>query len=562
MPRKKSKKNSQYTGRFYSLVVLLGLLVGVLVWRLVNLTIVDRQFLQSQGDARSIRVIDIPAYRGMIKDRNGEPLAVSSPVQSIWANPKDFDVHSPKLTQLAKLLERPVADIVHQINKSQTKEFVYLKRGLEPDLALKIKALNIPGVNLQKEFRRYYPEGEVVSHVLGVTNIDDQGQEGLELYYNDWLRGVPGKKRVLKDRMGHVVQDISLIQAPSPGHDLTVSLDRRIQFLAYRELKDAVTRHKATSGSLVVLDIDTGEILAMVNQPSYNPNNRVAITMSQYRNRAVTDMFEPGSVIKPFSIASALDTHQFSSQTRIDTNPGWMMVAGKTVRDLHNYGDITVSEVLQHSSNIGVTKMILASPPQQLWSLLHRVGFGQSTGIGFPGEAPGSLSEHRVWSPFVLATLGFGYGVSVTTLQLARSYAVFGHSGKIVPTTLLLGEKTGDAKEVLQPQIAKEMLDMLTEVVENPKGTGGLARVSGYTVAGKTGTARIAKQGGYEAKRHVGNFVGIAPTSKPRLVVAVVINDPQVGYYGGAVAAPVFSKVMAGALRIMNIPPDKAEATG
>ena len=393
------------------------------------------------------------------------------------------------------------------------------------------------------------------AHVLGFTNIDDQGQEGLELAYNDWLKGIPGQKRVLKDRFGHVMADLTRLQDPHPGNDLALSIDRRIQYIAYRELEKTVTEFKAASGTVVVMDPKTGEILAMVNHPSYNPNYRLATPVAAMRNRAATDVFEPGSVIKAFSVANALQGNLYHPESIIDTRPGWISVGGHLVRDIHSYGVLTVTGVLQRSSNVGVSKMTLAFPPQQLWESLHRVGFGELTESGFPGESPGVLPTNRSWRPFAIATMAFGYGLSVTALQLAHAYTVFANEGQLVPVSLLRVSGHPHTQSVMDPKIAREMLTMLEAVVEKG-GTGTTAKVSGYRVAGKTGTARIAGQSGYESKHHISSFVGIAPVMDPRLLIVVVIHDPQGQYYGNIVAAPVFARIMQASLQLLNVPMD------
>ncbi len=546
-----------FTWRYILLISVLILCLLGLTWRMVDLTRLDQAFLKNQGNARAVRTIDIPAYRGMITDRNGEPLAISTPVESVWANPQDFDFQNNQLTKLASLLDLNEQDMIALIKKAGEREFIYLKRGLDPSIAAQIKTLNIPGVNLQQEFKRFYPEGEITAHLLGFTNVDDQGQEGLELEYDGWLHGVAGKKRVLRDRLGHIVQDLATIREPRPGRNLVLSIDSRIQYLAYRALKDAVTDNKAKSGSIVVIDPLSGEVLAMVNQPSFNPNSARKIHDSHYRNRAITDVFEPGSVIKTFSIASVLDSGKYTPLSTVNTSPGHFLIDGNPVRDEHNLGVISVTQVLQHSSNVGMSKMTLALPPQQLWGLLHRVGFGERTDSGFPGESAGVLVNHRIWRPFVLATLAFGYGISVTPLQLAHAYSVFANNGKLVPVSLLRINENPKAKQVMDANIAQQMLTMLKAVVATG-GTGTRADIQGYSVAGKTGTAQIARPGGYEKHHHIATFVGIAPTNNPRLVVVVMIKDPGAGvYFGGLVAAPVFAKVMAGALRILNVPPDQ-----
>ncbi|KTC94970.1 peptidoglycan D,D-transpeptidase FtsI family protein [Legionella feeleii] len=533
------------------------LLLAVLVWRMLDLTVLHRQFLLGQGEARSIRTIDIPAYRGMITDRQGSPLAVSTPVQSVWVNPKVFSPNAKQLAALSRLLNAPSQRIVARVRRASSREFLYLHRQLPPTLAKKIEQLKIPGVNFQQEFKRYYPEAESTAQLIGFTNIDDAGLEGLELAYQDWLMGINGKKRVVKDRTGQIVDELGVLKEPRPGHDLPLSIDKRIQYLAYHELQLTLEKFAAKSGSVVVVDAQNGEILAAANYPSFNPNARGRYTRDSYRNKAITDVFEPGSVIKPFSIASALGSGLVKPEDIIDTRPSWMIVHGHTIRDVHNYGVLDVTGVLQHSSNVGVTKMILLSPPEQLIGLLQRSGFGQRTESGYPGESDGAMVKAKDANPFVLATLGFGYGLSVTALQLAKGYLIFANKGRLLPITLLHNETTTAGEQVLDEKTASQVLAMMEAVLGN-EGTGKLARIPGYRVAGKTGTARIAGKNGYEANRHIASFVGIAPVSQPRLVVVVVIHEPtRNSYYGAAVAAPLFAQVMSGALRILEVPPDK-----
>lgn len=549
-------KKTNHRVRFFTVCFFFLVILAALLWRMVVLTVLDRPFLQGQGNARSLRVIDIPAFRGMILDRNGAPVAVSTPVQSIWVNPKLFHPEHHQLKQLAKLLDIPAKNISSHIQSVNQRGFVYLKRQLPPAVAQKIEELHIPGLNFQQEFKRYYPDADSMAQLLGFTNIDDDGIEGLELAYQNWLFGEPGKQRVLKDRTGHVIDDLGIIQEPRPGKDLQLSIDRRIQFFANHELQETLTKFNAKSGSVVVLDTETGEVLAIANLPSFNPNVRGRYTLDSYRNKAITDTFEPGSVMKPFSIASALESGQYTPDTIIDTNPSWMVVHGHTIRDIHNYGVLDVRGVLQHSSNVGVSKMALSSPPEQLINLLMRCGVGMRTESGYPGESDGSIVKAKDANPFVLATLSFGYGLSVTTLQLAKMYSIFAREGKLYPIRLLHYEANEPGTEVLSPKISNQVLEMLEYVVN--EGTGIPAKVSGYRVAGKTGTARIAGKKGYSERRYIASFVGIAPVSKPRLVVAVVINEPSLSaYYAGQVAAPLFAKVMGASLRILDVEPDQ-----
>ena len=543
--------------RFYLILALVILVALALVVRVFDLTILNQHFLKKQGDNRVLRMVNTPAFRGMILDRNGTPLAVSTTVYSAWMNPKELVPTKSTVASLARLLKITPVELASDVKAKQKKmrEFAYLKRGLSPEVANQIKALNIPGLYTQEASHRYYPEGEMMAQVIGFTNVDDNGQEGLELAYDRFLRGEPGKKWVIKDRLGRVISDVKQVQEQVAGKDLTLSLDRRIQYLAYRELLNAVTKTQAASGSVVVLDARTGEVLAMVNQPSFNPNNRTGHIIGALRNRAVTDTFEPGSTIKAFSMASAMETGKFHPDTVIDTDPGWMRVGRNVVKDEHNNGPLTVTEIMQKSSNVGVTKMVLGVQPDQLWRLLSRVGFGEITGIGFPGEQSGSLVRHHPWGAFTLATLAFGYGLSVTTLQLARAYSVLANDGIRRPVSLLklANAPAGDA--VMNAKVAQQMLGLLESVVMR-KGTGHLARIPGYRVAGKTGTARMAGLHGYQ-KQYVASFVGIAPVSQPRLIVAVVMNDVRgKRILGGQIASPVFEKIMEESLRILNVPPD------
>lgn len=563
----KNKQKGQKVKRHFARLVVLGLffccILAALIARMVDLTILHRQFLQGQGDARSLRIIDIPAHRGMITDRNGTPLAASTPVESLWLNPKEFAPDAAQLKILADFLHVSAKTLVKKVIQAKNREFIYLKRQIPPNAVKKILALKIPGLNVQEEFKRYYPEGDSVSQVLGFTNIDDQGIEGLELVYQNWLMGVVGKRRVLKDRTGQIIEDLGMIKAPRPGNELRLSIDRHLQYLAYSALMNTLDEYAAKSGTVVVVDTRNGEILAMANGPSYNPNARGLYSHDSYRNRAVTDTFEPGSVIKPFSIASALESGLFTPETIIDTNPGWMSVHGRAVRDIHNYGVLDVSGVLLHSSNIGVTKMVLASPPELLIGLLQRAGFGQRTETAYPGESEGTMIRVKDANAFVHATLSFGYGMSATPLQLIKAYLVFANQGNLIPITLLHNDRPAPPIPVMKAKTAEQVLTMMEAVLNGEGGTGRTARVAGYRVAGKTGTSRIAGKNGYQEKRYIASFVGIAPVSNPRLAVAVIIHEPsRKGYYAAAVAAPLFSKVMGDALRLLDIPPDAPTAGG
>ncbi len=538
--------------------VLLVLISGMisLAGRAVYLQHYEAEFLREEGDARHLRVVNISAHRGMITDRNGEPLAISTPVDSVWANPQETLQASEELYELAKLLGLSKDDLNRRLANRSSKAFMYLKRHVNPDIATQVMALDVPGVNLQREYRRYYPMGEVTAHVLGFTNIDDQGQEGIELSFQEWLDGEPGAKWVVKDRLGRVVENVARIKAPSPGKDLQLSLDKRIQYLAYRELKAAVLKHKAQSGSVVVVDAYRGEVLAMVNQPSFNPNNRRNLRGRLARNRAVTDVFEPGSTVKPFTIAAALEVGRFKPRSVINTSPGWYVVRGHTIQDQHNYGTISLAKVISKSSNVGASKIALSIPAKSLWDTFRQVGFGAVTDSGFPGESAGLLSDFTRWRRIERATLSFGYGLSTTTLQLAQAYAVLANDGLRPEISFLVADKAPQTQRVLSVRTSRQLRKMLEGVV-SADGTALSASVDGYRVAGKTGTVHKSTPGGYAKDRYVSVFAGMAPASKPRLVIVVMVNEPNNGdYYGGAVAAPVFSNVMSGALRLLNVPPD------
>ncbi len=547
-----------YPARRGLLLGMLLLAVLVLLWRIVDLQVLRKDFLQYQGDARHLRVVQVAAHRGMITDRHGETLAMSTPVDSVWANPKELSMDHQQQSALAKLLGVSTDQIQEKLASRGGREFVYLKRHVLPQLAHKVMQLGIRGVSLQREYRRYYPTSEVIGHVIGFTNIDDLGQEGIELAYNDWLKGTPGSKRVIKDRLGHIVENVESISASRPGRDLSLSIDRRLQYIAYRELKAAVQKHKARSASLVLLDVQSGEVLAMVNQPSFNPNNRKERNGNRFRNRSVTDVFEPGSTIKPFTILTALESGRYLPNTPVDTSPGTLKIGKNTVHDTRNYGRIDVSTVIQKSSNVGISKIALSLEGEQLWDMLSRVGFGSVTSSGFPGESSGRLSDYRNWHDIERATLSFGYGMSATALQLAQSYAVIASDGiRRQLSFIYSGENTvAEGQRVVDRQYARQVRKML-ELAVGDEGTGSLARIPGYRVAGKTGTVRKSGVGGYQQDRYIAVFAGMAPASQPRMVMVVVINEPSNGeYYGGHVAAPVFSRVMFDALRLMNVPPD------
>jgi cell division protein FtsI (penicillin-binding protein 3) len=540
-------------GRLYAFLLAFLLCSVALVARAVNLQVMETEFLQTQGEARFLREVTIPVRRGNILDRNGEPLAVSTPVDSVWVNPGELLQTPEGIKPLAAALNVDADEIERRLTQRASREFVWLRRRLHPKVAAQIEALGLQGVFLQKEYRRFYPAGEVAAHLIGFTNIDDVGQEGLELAYNDWLQGKPGLKRVIRDRLGRTVEHIEIVRESVQGHDLSLTIDRRLQYLAYRELKRTVLKHGARSGSVVVLDIQSGEVLAMVNQPSYNPN-QPNIDSDGLRNRALTDVFEPGSVMKPFAVASALEAGLVTPSTPVDTTPGNIRVSGHTISDHHNYGPIDVTRIITKSSNVGATKLALELEPEHMWNTYDRFGFGDVTGTGFPGESAGVLRNYRRWHRVEQATLSYGYGLSVTALQLATAFATLADEGRLRRPSLIQGA-TNPAISVIDPQIARQVAAML-ETVTGPEGTGKAARVENYRVSGKTGTSRKASASGY-ASRYIASFAGFVPSSEPRLVGVVAINDPTGNqYYGGQVAAPLFSKVMAGALRLLNIPPD------
>ena len=544
--------------RVYALLVIFLLCSVGMIARAVNLQVMETEFLQEQGKARYLREVGIPTTRGIISDRNGEALAVSTPVDSVWVNPRELLQVPEKIRPLAQVLGADPDDIERKLNQRSAREFVWLKRRLHPETAAKVEALKIPGVSLQKEYRRFYPAGEVAAHLIGFTNIDDVGQEGLELTYNEWLSGEAGSKRVFKDRLGRTIEEVELIRAASPGKDLQLSIDRRLQYLAYRELKRTVLRHGAHSGSVVVLDSDTSEVLAIVNYPAYNPNKPGTEDSDGLRNRAVTDVFEPGSVMKPFAVTSVLEHGVAGAGTIIDTSPGTMRISGHTIRDTHDYGVLDVTGLLTKSGNVGVATLALELEAEQMWDTYNRYGFGEATGTGFPGESAGVLRNHRRWRRLEQATISYGYGVSATALQIAQAYAVIANDGRLRHPTFIR-EAINPAMSVVDPALARQVAAML-ETVTGPEGTGKQARVANYRISGKTGTSRKASASGY-ANRYIASFAGFAPSSDPRLICVAVINDPTGDfYYGGQVAAPLFAEVVGGALRLMNVPPDDYSA--
>ena len=544
-----------WRARLLLLLVFFGFLV--LAARAFYLQGLRNDFLQHKGETRYARVVEISAHRGMVTDRNGEPLALSTPVESVWAAPGDADLSVEQRAKLGRLLGMDAAELRRKLAASD-RDFVYLKRQLPPEQAAKVVQLNLPGVFLQREYRRYYPAAEVTAHVVGVTGVDDNGQEGIELAYQDWLSGKAGSRRVIKDRLGRVVEDIESIRAPQQGRELALSIDQRIQYLAFRELKSAIALNEAKAGSLVVLDVTTGEVLALANWPTYNPNNRDTLKAGRSRNRAVVDLFEPGSTLKPFTVAAALESGRVGPGSMIDTGGGRYTIGNRTIHDAHPEGMLTVAQVIQKSSNVGSAKMALAMAPQKLWAILSDVGFGAQTKVGFPGEATGRLRAYQTWKPIEQATMSYGHGISVSLLQLARAYSVFATNGELKPLTLVKRDQPIEGKAVISARTALAVRKML-EMVTQPGGTATRAQVAGFRVAGKTGTAHKLIGATYASDRYVSSFVGFAPASNPRLVIAVMLDEPGgKSYYGGEVAAPVFSAVMAGALRLLGIEPDAA----
>lgn len=557
-----NKYKDKYNWRLPILSSLLFIALLGLFGRILYLGIIKHKFLLGQSNMRSVRDINMPAHRGMIVDRNGKPLAISIPVASIWVNPKIFNASSEQINQLSDLLNMPVAVLYSKITKQKHREFIYLKRAVPSETAAKISELHIVGIAAEKSYKRYYSEADAMAQVVGFTNIDDIGQEGLELAYDSWLRGTQGKMRVVKDCLGNIIANLGIVTEPKQGHDLVLSIDRRIQYLAYQELKKTIDKYNAEYGSVVVMKVKTGEILAMANFPSYNPNNREGVFVGRIRNKAITDMFEPGSTIKALTIANALNSGKYTPDSIIDTGSGSIMVEGhlKHEHKFHHYGALTITDVLKKSSNVGVIKMTLALPSNSLPGLLKRVGFGASTQSGFPGETLGSLPNYAHWRPHALATLAMGYNVSVNLLQIAQAYAIIAAHGLVRSVTFLKNDSIMSGKQVLSQKVCHQVLTML-ETVLDIGGTGRQAQIPGYRVAGKTGTAHIAKQGGYYSDRYFATFVGIAPVSDPQIVIAVMIKDPRGAHFeGGMIAAPVFANIMNGTLRILGIAPDAKES--
>ena len=556
----KTQTAKRFVGRVTLVSVFFGLAAITLVARAVHLQVFNTEFLTHQADTRHLRTESITAHRGPITDRNGEPLAISTPVDSVWANPKELALAEDKIPALARALGLDEQTLIRQITFSMNKDFVYLRRHLSPDKAAEVMSLKLPGVNIQREYRRYYPAGEVTGHLVGFTNIDDKGLEGLELAYNYWLAGESGAKRVLKDRKGRSVENVESIRPPRHGKELRTSIDLRIQYVAYRALKAAIKSNNAESGSIVVLDTDTGEVLAIANQPTYNPNDRSQLVAERYRNRAITDIFEPGSSIKPLIIAAALESGDYRASSVIDTSPGYVTVGAKTIEDSRNLGRISLTTILARSSNVGATKLAMSLQPEQLWKSMSKFGLGSMTASGFPGESQGTLTHYDHWKPISQATLAYGYGLSVTPLQLAQAYAILGNDGVMQPISLTALEQAGEGTQMVSQDSAIAVRRMLEAVVQ-PGGTGTGATVPGYRIAGKTGTSWKFAAGGYSEDKYISVFAGLAPASNPRLAAVVVIDEPSGElYYGGDVAAPVFADIMSESLRLLAVPPDALPA--
>lgn len=565
----KNLQGALYPWRFRVAIGLLLLMVAAIVWRIVDLHVIDHDFLQEQGDARSVRYIPIPAHRGQITDRNGEPLAVSTPVATLWANPKELVLEREKWPTLAHALGQTSEALSARLEQMADKEFIYLVRGLTPEqgeaVMAVVKANKIPGVYSIEEFRRFYPAGDVTAHVVGFTDVDDHGREGVELSYDGWLAGVAGKRQVLKDRRGHLIRDLQVTRNAKAGKTLSLSIDLRLQYLANRELRNAIIENGAKAGSLVILDVRTGEILAMVNQPTYNPNNRRDMLPEMMRNRAMIDVFEPGSTMKPLSMSAALETGRWKPTDTVEVYPGTLQIGRYTIRDVSRTEGpvLDLTGILIRSSNVGMSKVAFDIGGQAIYNVMQKVGLGQDTGLGFPGERVGNLPNYRDWRKAETATLSYGYGLSVTAVQLAHAYAALANNGQTVPLTMIRADNPPKGSQAIPEQVAKTIQGMLQQVVEAPNGVYR-AQVPGYHVAGKSGTARKAQVGtkGYTENAYRSLFTGFGPMSNPRFVVAVVIDEPsKAGYFGGLVSAPVFSKVMSGTLRLMNIPPDNLQAT-
>ncbi|WP_183683865.1 penicillin-binding protein 2 [Pseudomonas sp. Tn43] len=551
--------------RFRLVVGLLGIMVAAIAWRIIDLQVVDRAFLKGQGDARSVRHIPIPAHRGLITDRNGEPLAVSTPVTTLWANAKEMQTAKEKWPALAAALGQDPKALAERLEAQANKEFIYLVRGLTPEQGQAVLDLKVPGVYGIEEFRRFYPAGEVTAHMVGFTDIDDHGREGVELAYDEWLAGVPGKRQVIKDRRGRLIKDVQVTKNAKAGKPLALSIDLRLQYLANRELRNAIIENGAKAGSLVIMDVKTGEILAMVNQPTYNPNNRRNLQPSMMRNRAMIDVFEPGSTMKAISMSAAIETGRWKPTDTVEVYPGSLQIGKYTIKDVSKSEGpvLDLTGILINSSNVGMSKIAFDIGGETIFRLAQKVGLGQDTGLGFPGERVGNLPNYREWRKAETATLSYGYGISVTAIQLVHAFSALANNGRLAPLTLIKTDKAPQTTQVLPEAVAKTMQTMLQQVIEAPRGVFR-AQVPAYHVGGKSGTARKTSVGtkGYAENSYRSLFAGFGPMSDPRYAIVVVIDEPtKAGYFGGLVSAPVFSKVMSGTLRLMNITPDNLPAT-
>jgi cell division protein FtsI (penicillin-binding protein 3) len=554
-----------YPWRFRLMLGLLALMVGAIAWRIIDLQVVDRDFLIGEGNARSLRHIPIPAHRGLITDRNGEPLAVSTPVTTLWANAKELQVAKDKWPQLAAALGQDPKALAERLEAQANKEFIYLVRGLTPEQGQQVLDLKVPGVYGIEEFRRFYPAGETTAHMVGFTDIDDHGREGVELAYDEWLAGVPGKRQVIKDRRGRLIKDVQVTKNAKAGKPLALSIDLRLQYLANRELRNAIIENGAKAGSLVIMDVKTGEILAMVNQPTYNPNNRRNLQPAMMRNRAMIDVFEPGSTMKAISMSAALETGRWKPSDKVEVYPGTLQLGKYTIRDVSRTEGpvLDLTGILINSSNVGMSKVAFDIGGETIYHLAQKIGLGQPTGLDFPGERVGNLPNYRDWKKAETATLSYGYGLSVTAIQLAHAFSVLANNGRMVPLSLIHVDEAPKATQVIPENVAKTMQGMLQQVIEAPRGVFR-AQVPAYHVAGKSGTARKTSVGtkGYAENSYRSLFAGFGPMSDPRYAIVVVIDEPsKAGYFGGLVSAPVFSKVMSGTLRLMNVTPDNLPPT-
>jgi len=547
------------------LVLLVFALMGLtLIGRALYLQVIEYDFYRGEGDARHLRTVAIPAHRGNMNDRNGEPLAISTPIKTVWGVPEKLMQQPAALREVAALLDLKAGELQVKTEKAyqQGKEFMYVKRHINPDVADKVAALNVEGLMLQREYRRYYPSGRAAAHVVGFTDIDDIGREGLEMAYEDWLSGEPGKRRYMRDRTGREITGMDVVEQAIPGKDLRLSIDKQLQYFADQALIDVVGTHKAESASVVVMKVKTGEVLAMSNFPAYNPNDVSDRTSDRssgrQRNRSITDVFEPGSTMKPFTIAAALDSGKFKPEDIVFTSPGYYSIGKYQISDVRDNGWLDLRGIVKKSSNVGVSKVATQLDPEQMWSVFDTFGFGRSPGSEFPGEVAGYFNHPILWHHIEQASISYGYGISVSALQLVRAYSALANDGLMPNISFLATDDPSEGVRVIDPQIARDVTSMLESVVTD--GTGGRAKIPGYRIAGKTGTSHRSVSGGYAEDRYVSVFAGYAPASRPELATVVVIHDPKAGqHFGSVVAAPVFADVMSHALRIQNIEPDDVD---